>query len=253
MRGGFRYIVPVMSTSFLTAFFAGLLSFISPCVLPLVPAYLCYLAGSSFEELLHGVKLPELRRRVLLVSVLFVLGFATIFVLLGASASAAGQWLRTSQPLLSKVAGAGILLLGLHFLGLFRLSFLNFEKRFAFPTGAGPLSAYGMGLAFAFGWTPCIGPVLATILVLAAQEESLVRGMMLLSSYALGLGLPFIAAGAALPAFLRFSSRTRRYLNGFEKIAGAGLAVTGLLLMTDKFTLLAGWLIEAFPALANLG
>ncbi|MES2906835.1 MAG: cytochrome c biogenesis protein CcdA [Pseudomonadota bacterium] len=239
--------------TFLTAFLAGLLSFVSPCVLPLVPAYLCYLAGSSFEDMTEGVTDRKLRRDVLIASLFFVLGFSLVFILLGASASAAGQLLRGYQDILSKIAGAAILVFGLHFLGALRLPFLNIEKRFSFPNGAGPGSAFLMGLAFAFGWTPCIGPVLAAILAVAARGESLVQGMLLLTSYALGLGVPFLLAGAALPLFLRVSKRVRRSIGWFEKIAGLGLVLTGLLLLFDKFTMLAGWLIEAFPALAALG
>jgi cytochrome c-type biogenesis protein len=242
-----------MNTSLFASFLAGLLSFVSPCVLPLVPAYLCYLAGSSFEDLLDGATSRVLRGRILLASILFVAGFATVFVTLGASASAVGQTLRLYQDALSKIAGAAILLLGLHFLGLLKVPFLNFEKRFSFPRSDSPLSAYGMGLAFAFGWTPCIGPVLAAILTVAAREESVGQGMLLLTSYSLGLGLPFIIAGAAVPAFLRFSARARKHLYLFEKIAGAGLVITGALFLSGEFTRLASWLIETFPALVQLG
>jgi cytochrome c-type biogenesis protein len=242
-----------MTTTYLPSFLAGLLSFASPCVLPLVPAYICYLAGSSFEELIDGASSRTLRRRIVLASLLFVAGFSTVFVILGASASVIGQALRVNQDVLSKIAGGAIVLFGLHFLGIFRLHFLNFEKRFAFPRPDAPLAAYGIGLAFAFGWTPCIGPVLAAILAVAAREESIMQGVLLLSSYSLGLGLPFIAAGAAVPVFLRFSGRARKHLHMFEKIAGAGLVVTGLLFLSGEFTRAASWLIELFPSLARLG
>jgi cytochrome c-type biogenesis protein len=241
-----------MTTTYFAALLAGLLSFFSPCVLPLVPAYLCYLAGSSFEELVNGASTQAMRRRILLASLLFVAGFATVFVLLGASASVISQLLRAYQDVLAKIAGLILLVFGLHFLGL-RLPFLNFEKRFAFPRSDAPFAAYGMGLAFAFGWTPCIGPVLAAILALAAREESLAQGMLLLASYSLGLGAPFVLAGLAIPAFLRFSARTKKHLHLYEKIAGAGLVVTGALFISGEFTRLAAWLIEAFPALARLG
>lgn len=242
-----------MTLNYFTAFAAGLLSFLSPCVLPLVPAYLCYLAGSSFEELSQGIQPPKMRRHVLLAALLFVAGFSTVFILLGASASTAGQALRSYQDILSKIAGAAIVLMGLHFLGIFRFATLNMEKRISFPTGTGPLSAYAMGLAFAFGWTPCIGPVLAAILTAAAREETLHAGIGLLISYSLGLGLPFIAAGIAFPVFLRISERMKKYLRWFETIAGAGLVITGFLFLTDQFTRIAGWMIEAFPVLARLG
>jgi cytochrome c-type biogenesis protein len=242
-----------MTASFIASFFAGLLSFVSPCVLPLVPAYLCYLAGSSFEELLEGASSRALRLRITVASFLFVAGFSTVFVLLGASASAIGQTLRIYQDALSKIAGGVLLLFGLHFLGLLWLPFLNFEKRFIFPRADNPFSAYGMGLAFAFGWTPCIGPVLAAILAVAAREESVGQGMLLLTSYSLGLGLPFFVAGAAIPLFLRFAARARKHLHLFEKIAGAGLVITGALFLSGDFTHIAAWLIDMFPGLARLG
>jgi cytochrome c-type biogenesis protein len=242
-----------MTISYLASFAAGLISFISPCVLPLVPAYLCYLAGSSFEELSEGLSSQQIQRRVLLSSSLFVLGFTTVFVLLGASASVIGQLLRVYQDILTKISGVAILLLGLHFIGVFHLPFLNFEKRFGFPKTVGPFGAYGMGLAFAFGWTPCIGPVLATILAVAARDESLPQGMLMLTCYSLGLGLPFLAAGLALPLFMRALPHARRYINWVEKIAGLGLIGTGLLFLSGTFSYLATWLIEMFPALAKLG
>ena len=242
-----------MTISFFTALLAGFFSFLSPCVLPLVPAYVCYLAGASSEEIINGADKRALRRRVLLASLLFVFGFSVVFVLLGASASVAGLLLRQYQDILSKIAGAGIFILGLHFLGLFRLPFLNFEKRFAFPSGAGPFSAFLMGLAFAFGWTPCIGPVLAAILTLAAREESVGAGMLLLGAYSLGLGIPFVFAGIALHLFLRVSRQAKKALRWFETVAGLGLVITGFLFMTGTFTRLASLLIETFPSLGTLG
>ncbi len=242
-----------MTLGLFTAMIAGLFSFLSPCVLPLVPAYVCYLAGASSEEIINGSDTALLRRRVLLASVLFVIGFTLVFVLLGASASATGLVLRQYQDILSKIAGAAILVLGVHFLGLFRLPFLNFEKRFSFPTGAGPFSAFLMGLAFAFGWTPCIGPVLAAILTMAAREESVGAGMALLAAYSLGLGVPFVLAGVALPLFLRVSSHAKKVLRWFETVAGLGLVITGTLFLTGAFTRLASLLIEAFPFLGRLG
>ncbi len=183
---------------FLAAILAGVLSFLSPCVLPLVPPYLCYLAGTTVEELQEeGPRIAAARRDVMLAAIAFVAGFSTVFVLLGATASALGLFLRQYLWVLSWAAGLAIIAMGLHFLGVFRIALLYREKRMQVAAPAGPVGAYAMGLAFAFGWTPCIGPVLAAILAVAGSADTVLRGMALLSAYSLGLGIPFLLAASA--------------------------------------------------------
>jgi cytochrome c-type biogenesis protein len=237
---------------------AGLVSFLSPCVLPLVPPYLGYLGGTTFEELSHE-KGPDraVWRRVVLASVFFVLGFSTVFIALGASASLVGQFIQTWRAELSIAAGIVIMLFGLHFLGVLRIPFLLSEKRYHHANeGAGFLGAYIMGLAFAFGWTPCIGPILAAVLALAASEASLGAGVRLLAVYSLGLGIPFVLAAVAIRPFLSFLHRFRRHLSLMEKIMGLALVLTGIAFLNifDWFSIqaLGQWLIETFPGLARI-
>ena len=237
---------------------AGLVSFLSPCVLPLVPPYLGYLGGTTFEQLADE-KGPEraVWRRVVLASVFFVLGFSTVFIALGASASLAGQFIQTWRTELSIAAGLVIILFGLHFLGVLRIPFLMTEKRYhADNSGATLAGAYLMGLAFAFGWTPCIGPILAAVLALAASEASLGAGVRLLAVYSAGLGIPFILAAVAIRPFLSFMQRFRRHLGLMEKIMGAVLVLTGIAFLNviDWFSIqaLGQWLIETFPGLARI-
>src|SRR5438874_7615848 len=199
----------------------GLVSFLSPCVLPLVPPYLCYMAGVSLGELTEADAKPAARRRVVWSAIAFVLGFATIFVTLGAAASAIGQLVRSHLDVLSLIGGAVIILMGLHFLGVFRIGLLDREARFTVRNQpAGPLGSYVMGLAFAFGWTPCIGPVLAAILAVAGSEETVAPGATLLRAYSLGLGIPFLIAAFFAAPFMRFMARFRRYLGAVEKTMG---------------------------------
>lgn len=237
---------------------AGLVSFLSPCVLPLVPPYLGYLGGTTFEELSHEKGLERtVWRRVVLASVFFVLGFSTVFIALGASASLLGQLIQTWRAELSIAAGIVIILFGLHFLGLFRIPLLMNEKRYqADYEGASFAGAYLMGLAFAFGWTPCIGPILSTVLALAANEASLGAGVRLLAVYSLGLGVPFVLAAVAIRPFLSFMQRFRRHLGLMEKIMGVVLVLTGIAFLNviDWFSIQAigQWLIETFPSLARI-
>ena len=237
------------------AFLAGTLSFLSPCVLPLVPPYLCYITGQSLEDLSGDARDERaLRREVMLAAVAFVLGFATVFTLLGATASAAGQFLREHMLFLAQAAGVLIILMGLHFLGLFKLAFINARAQYqhkARPTGL--VGAYAVGLAFAFGWTPCIGPVLAAILAVAGSEAHVGKGAGLLAVYSAGLGVPFLAAALMVDNFLHFLSRFRRHLGMVEKITGALLVVTGVAFLTGSMQELSYWLIELFPGLARLG
>jgi len=234
---------------------AGLVSFLSPCVLPLVPPYLGYLggttinlAGSSESKLDAGVW-----RRVVLGSVLFVLGFTTVFVGLGAGASVFGQLIQTYKSELSIVAGVVIILFGLHFLGLLRIPVLYKEARYHGQLeGGGLAGAYVIGLAFAFGWTPCIGPILATVLALAANEASLGAGVWLLFVYSLGLGIPFILAAVAVRPFLSFMQRFRRHLGAVEKVMGVILVITGIMFLSGSMNWLGQWMIETFPGLAQI-
>ncbi|MGL5362685.1 MAG: cytochrome c biogenesis CcdA family protein [Bosea sp. (in: a-proteobacteria)] len=238
------------------AFAAGLLSFLSPCVLPLVPPYLCYLAGISLAELKGGTEQAPARfnGRVVLSSFAFVLGFTTVFVALGASASLLGQVVTQYFDLLAKLAGGVIIVLGLHFLGVFRIGLLYREARF--QTQSKPASlvgAYLVGLAFAFGWTPCVGPVLATILIVAGAEGTASRGMLLLAVYSLGIGLPFMLAAMFFGAFLRLMVRLRVHMGMVEKVMGAALVVTGLLFISGAMPVFAGWLLQTFPGFAKIG
>ncbi|HKG82395.1 MAG TPA: cytochrome c biogenesis protein CcdA, partial [Beijerinckiaceae bacterium] len=187
----------MLEVSFAAALFGGLISFLSPCVLPLVPPYLSYLAGTTLDELQAGDDWA-VRRRALLTALLFVAGFSTVFVLLGATASVLGQALRQHLEVLSTVAGVAIIIMGLHLLGLFRIGLLYREARVEIGRSASVWGAYLMGLAFAFGWTPCIGPILAAILALAGSETSVARGALLLGAYSAGLGLPFVLAALAM-------------------------------------------------------
>ena len=231
---------------------AGLLSFLSPCVLPLAPPYLCYLAGTSLETLADEAE-PRARRDIFVASLLFVAGFATVFVALGATASVFGSLLRQWSHPLSIVAGLGIMVMGAHFLGLFRFAFLYREARVEIAKPPGLWSAYLMGLAFAFGWTPCIGPILAAILTVAGAEETVAQGALLLAAYAAGLGLPFVLAALAMERFLAFAKGFRRQFARLEKAVGVALVLTGVMFLTGGLQTASGWLIEWFPKAALLG
>ncbi len=229
---------------------AGMLSFLSPCVLPIVPPYLAFMAGASSAEEAGTTA----RGRTLSVAVFFVLGLSTVFLLLGLAASGLGRMLLAWQREMAIVAGAMITGFGLHFLGLLRVPFLYREARFAGPdAGGGPFSAYLLGLAFAFGWTPCIGPVLGTILGLAAQEGSVTRGMALMGAYAIGLGLPFLLAALFLSRALGVMERLKSRMPLIEKAMGALLVVVGVMMMTGAFTRFSFWLLESFPVLGRIG
>jgi cytochrome c-type biogenesis protein len=239
---------------FLAAIVAGLLSFLSPCVLPLVPPYLCYLAGTTVEELQEeGPRVSAARRDVMIAAASFVAGFSTVFVLLGATASVLGLILRQYLWILSWAAGLAIIVMGLHFLGLFRLALLYREKRMEVQAPAGPGGAYLMGLAFAFGWTPCIGPVLAAILAVAGSADTVGRGMALLGAYSLGLGIPFLLAAFGIERFMTSVSGLKRHFRKIEIGMGALLVATGVAFLTGGMERMAFWLLETFPALALLG
>ncbi len=231
---------------------AGLLSFLSPCVLPLVPPYLTFIAGTTIEDVATE-KVGRARRDIFFAAVLFVAGFSTVFVALGATASFFGQALRAHIATLSLLAGFAIIAMGLHFLGVFRLNLLYREKRLEVQKPLGLWGAYVMGLAFAFGWTPCIGPILAAILAIAASEATAVRGAGLLAIYSLGLGIPFLLAAAALGPFLGFLKRFKAHFGAVERVVGVLLIATGIAFLTGTMQNLSFWLIQTFPGLAKIG
>jgi len=239
--------------NYLPALLAGIISFLSPCVLPLVPPYLSYLAGTTFEHVMAREPNAQVARREIAASLLFVAGFSTVFVALGAGASAIGGLLRAYSNFLSIIAGIAILAMGFHFLGVFRIPFMARTARLKVEKPVGLWGAYVMGLAFAFGWTPCIGPVLAAILALAASEATITRGASLLAVYSLGLGIPFVLAAFALKPFVATLARVRHRLGLVEKAMGAMLVLTGIAFLTGWVTRASYWLLETFPMLANFG
>ncbi|ASY56380.1 MULTISPECIES: cytochrome c biogenesis CcdA family protein [Sinorhizobium] len=246
----------IADVSIWTAVLAGALSFLSPCVLPLVPPYLCYMAGVSVDQFRGGdaATVGSTRRAVLSAALFFTLGFATVFVALGAGASSIGLLLRQYIDLLSRIGGIIIIVMGLHFLGVFRIGLLAREARFHGGGKPATLSgAYIMGLAFAFGWTPCIGPVLGTILGVAAARETVGDGAMLLAIYSLGLAVPFWIAAGFSGAFMRFLMRFRRHLGLVEKLMGALLVLAGLAFLFGFISSVAIWFQQTFPILSQIG
>lgn len=272
----------IADISILTAISAGMLSFLSPCVLPLVPPYLCYMAGVSVEQLRGGQTLAlaganaganagtnagtggvtayatsqvdtGTRRQVVLAAVVFTLGFSTVFIALGAGASTIGGLMRRYIDVLAAVGGLAIIAMGLHFLGFFRLNLFNREARFQAGKPATLTGAYVMGLAFAFGWTPCIGPVLAAILGVAAVKDTVGSGAILLAAYSLGLAVPFWLAALFSNRFVAFLGHFRRHLGTVERVMGVLLVATGLLFLTGGMSTIAFWMIETFPVLATIG
>lgn len=242
------------NVTILLAFVAGFASFVSPCVLPIVPGYLSFISGVTFEQMTTASALSETRRRILVNSLFFVLGFSLVFIALGASATAVGQILRDQLSLITKIAGAVIIVFGVHMTGLVRIPFLNYEKRF--QPGKRPLGALGalvVGLAFAFGWTPCIGPILASILAVASQQESVAEGVLLLTSYSAGLGIPFVLAGASVSLFYEPFNRLKKHLPRIEMVSGILLIIVGILIMTNTLTIIAAYLSQWFPFLTDIG
>ena len=235
------------------AVLAGLISFLSPCVLPLVPPYLVYLTGATIEHVANDEGVQASKRAVMTSALVFVLGFSTVFVALGASASLIGGFIRAWSAELSILAGVIIIIMGLHFLGLTRIGLLMREGRLPIPKPVGLWGAYVMGLAFAFGWTPCIGPVLAAILAVAAAKETVLKGAGLLAVYSAGLGIPFLIAAFAIEPFAAFMTRFKRHLGTVEKVMGVLLVFTGIAFLTGWITTASFWLLELFPSLANIG
>jgi cytochrome c-type biogenesis protein len=246
-----------VDVGYVSAMGAGALSFLSPCVLPLVPPYLCYMAGVSVDDFRKaGTAIPAVgtRAALLAASFAFVLGFSSVFVALGAGASTMGALLRAWQEQLAIAAGIVIILMGLNFLGVIRIPFLSREARFrAEGQPASIVAAYVMGLAFAFGWTPCIGPILGPILTLAGGRSTVGEGAALLGAYSAGLGIPFLFAALFSGAFMRFLARFRVHLGRVEKAMGGLLVIAGILFLTGGIQTASYWLLETFPTLGRLG
>ncbi len=237
------------------ALLAGAISFLSPCVLPLVPPYLCYMAGSSMSELTgsgEGGRDAALRRKVVINALLFVLGFSVVFISLGASATAIGKFLLQWSDVLAKIAGIVIIIMGLHFLGIFKIGLLQREARFQ-AGGSGLAGSFVMGLAFAFGWTPCIGPILAPILGLAGSRETVGEGAFLLAVYSAGLGIPFVLSALFVGPFMKFLGRFKKHLGRVEQFMGLLLVLTGILFLTGGLQIFAFWLLATFPVLGQIG
>ena len=229
------------------AFGAGLISFLSPCVLPLIPGYISYISGSSLNELV------EKKNINLLPIVLFTVGFSIVFIIFGAASTFLGQVLLQNSYELRVLAGLIIVILSLHIIGVININFLNYEKRIQTNVSKNFFSPILIGMAFAFGWTPCIGPILGSILVLASTEESLGRGILLLSFYSMGLAIPFILSGYLMQKFLIFSKNFKKNINKVSKIGGIILLITGVLIITNQLQALGYYLLDVFPFLQNFG
>jgi len=241
--------------SYAGALGAGILSFLSPCVLPLVPPYLCFLGGVTLDQVTEEEDgSHQLTKKVFTAALFFVLGFSTVFISLGATASALGQLVADYMDYLSKAAGVIIIILGLHFIGILKIPFLYRDTRIQTNTQPASLfGAYVIGLAFAFGWTPCVGPVLAAILFVAGSEDSVTYGTSLLAVYSAGLGVPFLMAALAVKPFMGFMKKFRRHMQTLERIIGVLLVLTGIMFLTGTFSELSYWLLEAMPALGKVG
>jgi cytochrome c-type biogenesis protein len=234
----------------LVAVLAGVLSFLSPCVLPIVPPYIAYMSGVTVSDMESTAS----RGRALGAAAFFVLGLSTVFLILGFTASAFGRFFLTNQDWFVIAAGAIIMVFGAHFIGVYRIGFMDRELRMdAGDRGGSALGAYVLGLAFAFGWTPCIGPILGTILTIAASEADVARGTVLLFAYAIGLGVPFLLVAAFFPSMKGLMAWMKRHMDRIERIMGLLLWTVGLLMMTGKFTDFAWWLNEKFPVLQQFG
>jgi cytochrome c-type biogenesis protein len=243
----------IQNVSIPAALIAGLVSFLSPCVLPLVPPYLVYLTGATIEHVANEESEASSRRAVMISAALFVLGFSTVFVALGASASLVGGLIRAWSGQLAIIAGIVIIVMGLHFLGLTRIGLLMREGRLSIPKPVGLWGAYVMGLAFAFGWTPCIGPILAAILSIAAAEATVARGAGLLAIYSAGLGIPFLIAAFMVEQFSSVFARMKRHLANVERAMGVLMIITGIAFLTGAVSNVSIWLLDTFPSLQSFG
>ncbi|MCZ4352411.1 cytochrome c biogenesis protein CcdA [Roseovarius aestuarii] len=247
----FEIMTAALAPALIVSLLAGLVSFLSPCVLPIVPPYLAYMSGVTLSELSEN---GTTRGRAIIPALFFVMGLSTIFLLLGAAASAIGIAFLQYQDTFNTIAGVLVMVFGLHFLGIIRVGFLNQEARMdAGDRGGSAFGAYILGLAFAFGWTPCIGPQLGAILSLAASEGSVARGTLLLAVYAVGLGVPFLLVAIFLPRLTGFMGWMKRHMDRIERVMGLLLWTIGLMMLTGGFSAFAFWLLEVFPALARLG
>ncbi len=258
----------MFDVSYFGALTAGVLTFLSPCILPLVPAYLCFISGQSLEQIAGSANIrpgangtasldgggPTVNwKTVFLPGLAFVIGLSLVFIAMGAAASGFGQFIAQHKRTLGTVGGVIIVLFGLHYMGLFRLGFLNFEKRIHLQNKpAGLAGAFIIGLAFGFGWTPCVGPILSTILMIASTGDDALYGMSLLSTFSAGLGIPFLLAALAAGPFMRFLSRFRRHMRKVELAMGGFLVLTGVLILTGSLTDITGWMLRTFPVLGGL-
>ncbi|MDC9701685.1 MAG: cytochrome c biogenesis CcdA family protein [Alphaproteobacteria bacterium] len=242
-------------TAYVTALFAGVISFLSPCVLPLVPPYICYLAGISLDQMKKGPALTGfVQWHISWMAILFVLGFTSIFVLLGLSASVIGRFLTVNTNFLTKISGFFIIFMGIHMTGLIRIPLLYRDVRYkGWINLSSYMGAYLMGLAFAFGWTPCIGPILSSILFISANEETIYKGMFLLMLYSLGLGIPFVLVTFLTSPFFRFLDKVRPYLRVIEIVAGNLLILAGIAFIRDEMKYISYFLLEMFPHLSEIG
>tara|TARA_R110002049_G_scaffold23545_6_gene83502 strand:+ start:26420 stop:27172 length:753 start_codon:yes stop_codon:yes gene_type:complete len=248
---GIELIDAGLLPAMIIALIAGIVSFLSPCVLPIVPPYLAYMSGVSINDMSSQT---TARRRAIVAALFFVLGLSTVFLILGFTASAFGMFFLQNQILFARISGVVIIVFGLHFLGVFRIPFLDQEARLdAGDKGGSSFGAYVLGLAFAFGWTPCIGPQLGAILSLAASESSVARGTMLLGIYAAGLGIPFLLAAMFITRAMHLMNRIKPHMKLIERIMGGLLILVGLALLTGAFTSFSFWLLETFPILSTLG
>jgi cytochrome c-type biogenesis protein len=242
------------SISLLAAFGAGFLSFVSPCVLPVVPGYLSFVSGATMEEMASGDSTAGRRWAIMIDILAFVVGFSIVFIALGASATAVGSFLLSKLSLLSKIAGVLVIILGLHMIGVFRFKALYQEKRFHQQSKrVGPVGSLLVGLAFAFGWSPCIGPILGGILAYASTQETVWQGMVLLGFYSAGLGVPFIIAGLSMNAFFRMAGRFKKHFRAIEVASGVLLISVGVLIFTNQLTIISAWMVEKFHWMNEIG
>ena len=237
------------NVTLIAAFVAGFLSFISPCVLPLIPGYVSFVSGVSLEDMRGEAAVSSARRHVLVTSLFFVLGFSLVFIALGATASVVGRFLFERQPILMKIAGVLLVIFGLHTMGVFRIALLEGEKRVqANRKPAGALGAMLVGIAFAFGWSPCIGPILGGILALAASKDTVWEGTQLLAVYSVGLGIPFLLTSIAINQFFTVTKRIRKHYHTIELVSGGLLVAIGVLIFTNQFTIIVRYLQPYLPS-----